>query len=402
MTKEDQSKLLMEHIEEMASQIGPRAPTSENERRASEYIRSVLEKNGHDVRVDRFRSPSTFSWYYGVPCFLVLSSPVIFLFSALLAFIIALLGMIFFLIEMNTRETISRLFPKGESQNVIARVMPKKKATKRIVIVAHHDTSKPSISFHPKLIRYFRTTIILMIFSVIFVPTVYGLIIMFSLNGPLFYVSIPFSLYLLISVLVLIHRELAYEHVDGANDNATGIGVLLGLSQELSNSKPENTQVWLLSTGCEEVGCVGMIRFLEKYGKELADAYFICIDNVGGGHIRYTKAEGLIKAFRCSERLVEQFRRSSSSQNIDAEPFVCKIYPTNALPCLTRGHRAISILATDKKGLIHNWHWETDTVENLDDNIVNKAFDLVLDIVRSLDAGNRPNIEISTGRSEKS
>jgi hypothetical protein len=222
---------------------------------------------------------------------------------------------------------------------------------------------------------------------------------MVSLGSIFFFITIPFSLYLLTSILVLIHRELAYKHVEGANDNATGVGVMLGLGEVLSNSKLENTEVWLLSTGCEEVGCVGMIRFLKKYEKELADGYFICIDNVGKGHIRYTQAEGLIKAFSCSGKMVGMAHRSSSSLNIDAKPFVCKTYPTNALPCLTRGHEVISILATDRKGLIHNWHWDTDTMENLDENTIHDAFDLVLDMVRSFDSDNRPSICITREKS---
>jgi hypothetical protein len=375
----------MEHIKVVAVQIGPRGPTSENERKASQYIQSNFERDGQEVIVDKFASPSTFSWYYAVPCFVVFISFAIFLFHPLLAFIVSLLGLFFFIMEINTKETISFLYPKRESQNVIARIKPEKAAANKVVIVAHHDTSKPSISFHPKLIRYFRASIILMIFSVLFIPLMYGLIIIFSMDWIFFYISLLFSFYLMISVLVLIHRELVYTHIDGANDNASGVGVLLGLSEALSRSKPLNTEVWLLSTGCEEVGTIGMIRFLKKYGKELSDPYFICIDNVGKGLIRYTEAEGLIKAYKCSKELVEHAKISSSNLNINAKAFVCRIYPTNALPCLVRGYKVISILSTDEKGLIHNWHWETDTIENLDASTINSAFDLVLDMVKSLD-----------------
>jgi hypothetical protein len=108
---------------------------------------------------------------------------------------------------------------------------------------------------------------------------------------------------------------------------------------------------------------------------------------VGKGLIRYTKAEGLIKAYKCSEKLVEHAKISSSNLDIDAKAFVCRIYPTNALPCLVRGYGVISILSTDEKGLIYNWHWETDTIENLDAGTIKNAFDLTLDMVKSLDAG---------------
>ena len=128
-----------------------------------------------------------------------------------------------------------------------------------------------------------------------------------------------------------------------------------------------------------------MMRFLEKHGEELKDAYFINIDNVGKGNIRYTEGEGLVKAFSCSEELVGIARKASQSAQIGAEGFISKIYPTNALPCLVRNYKTISILATDEKGLIHNWHWPTDTYDKLDENTINQAYDLVLEMVQLLD-----------------
>ncbi len=386
MADNNLSNRIMEHIKVLAEQIGPRGPTSENEKRASEYIHSVMEKNGLLVKTERFLSPSTFTWYYAIPCSIIFLSFLIFPFHRLSAFVVSTLGALFFMAEINTIETISLLFPKKESQNVIARIKPKKAADKRIIIVTHHDTSKPSISFNPRFVKYFRASIILMIFSVVFVPIIYGLITIFSWNEIFFYISIPFSFYLFTSVMILVHRELVYKPIHGANDNASGAGILIRLSEALSNAKFENTEIWFLSTGCEEVGAIGMIRFLKKYGRELNDAYFICIDNVGKGQIRYTTAEGLIKAFKSSKTLVETAQRSSLNRNIDAKEFVCKIYPTNALPCLVRKYKVISILATDENGLIYNWHWDTDTMENLDVETINMAYDLVSEMVRLIDA----------------
>jgi aminopeptidase-like protein len=224
-----------------------------------------------------------------------------------------------------------------------------------------------------------------MIFSVSFIPILFGLGILFSIPEIAFLVSIPFALYLFISVLVLIHREFNYEHVSGANDNASGVGVLLALGEALSNPKLKDTEVWLVSTGCEEVGTIGMIRFLEKHEKELKYAYFINIDNVGKGLIRYTTKEGLINGFKCSEKLIKLAKGSASRNNIDSKEFISKIYPTNTLPCLVRGYQPISILSTDETGLIHNWHWETDTIENLDQSTIKNAYNIILDMVRSFD-----------------
>ncbi|MCK4615216.1 MAG: hypothetical protein KAU14_10470, partial [Thermoplasmata archaeon] len=184
---------IMDHIKVLAVEIGPRGSTSENEKKAAEYIYSIMGKNGLEVKKDKFLSPSTFSPYYAIPCFIVFLSLIIFPFNRLLAFIVSFLGALFFFTELNTIETISRLFPKYESQNVIGKLKPKNNVKKRLIIMAHYDSSKPSISFDPKFVKYFRKSIVLMMFSVVFVPTIYGLSILFSSYKEMFfYISIPF------------------------------------------------------------------------------------------------------------------------------------------------------------------------------------------------------------------
>ncbi|UCF08891.1 MAG: M28 family peptidase [Thermoplasmata archaeon] len=377
---------IMEYVRALAEDIGPRGPTTEGEERAARYIHSTLSKQGMEVWKEDFYSPSTFSWYYAFPNFIIFLSFIVFLYHPLIGVLLSIIGAIFFFTEINTIETISRFFPKKKSANVVGKLSTREPARERIIIVTHHDTSKPSMSFDPRYIRYFRISIVMMIFSAFMIPVMLGLELFLGSGGILPVLTGPLALYLLVSVFVLVHRELVYEPVCGANDNASGTGVMLALGETLTAHPPKNTEVWFLSTGCEEVGAIGMMRFLEKHGKELGDAYFINIDNVGKGTVSYTKGEGLVKAFSCSEELEEIARKSSRTALVGAKGFISKIYPTNTLPCLVRNHKAISILATDDKGLIYNWHWETDTWEKLDEHTLCSVYKLVLEMVRTIDS----------------
>jgi len=382
---------IMEHVRVLSVDIGPRGPTTRGEERAAQYIFSELKKQGIEVWTEEFLSPTTFSWYYAVPNFMIFLSFIVFLFNPLIGVLLSITGAIFFFTEINTIETVSRFFPKKKSKNIVGKLGSGEPVKKRIVIVSHHDTSKPSLSFHPRNIPYFRASIVLMIFSVFFISAALVLELFLDSRGILPHISTPLALYLLVSVLVCIHRELYYEPVPGANDNASGTGIVLALGKALASNPPEETEVWFLSTGCEEVGTIGMMRFLERHGEELKDAYFINIDNVGRGNIRYTEGEGLIKAFSCSRELIDIARKAGESAGIESRPFVSKIYPTNTLPCLVRHHRAISILATDRKGLIYNWHWPTDTYDRLDENTIDQAYKLVLEMVNLLDTKDKNN-----------
>jgi len=52
---------------------------------------------------------------------------------------------------------------------------------------------------------------------------------------------------------------------------------------------------------------------------------------------------------------------------------------------IVRGYKAMSIMAFDERGVLPNWHWPTDTVENIDRAALENAFKLVVGVVRKLD-----------------
>lgn len=52
---------------------------------------------------------------------------------------------------------------------------------------------------------------------------------------------------------------------------------------------------------------------------------------------------------------------------------------------MERGYRALSILALDERGLLPNWHWSSDTVENIEPSTVETAPRLVEAMVQALE-----------------
>jgi len=60
------------------------------------------------------------------------------------------------------------------------------------------------------------------------------------------------------SLFLLVQREIFYKHVEGANDNASGVAVMLTMAEAMSLDAPADTEVVVVATGCEEAGTVGM------------------------------------------------------------------------------------------------------------------------------------------------
>lgn len=357
----------MRHLLMLAGEIGPRGATRANEKLASQYIKDEMEKAGLEVETQEFRSVSSFSWTFGAIYLLSILSFFLYLFSPFLAFLVGLTASIIFAKEVNTREIISRVMPGGGSQNVIGKVKAAKYPVLKVIFTAHYDTSRWALSFHPDMVKDFRLSFLLGYFSLLSIPLLFGtanLLYLFKVDlfRELWYPAIPGLLVLLVSLFILLHREVFGRHTPGANDNASGVSVLLALGQEIARQPPGFIETWLVATGCEEAGTVGMIRFLEGQDLDKEKTFFINIDNVGDGQLKYILQEGALKKYPASDRLLKMARLAVQEKpELDASGANYHLLTTDATAAMARGYRAMTLLALDNNGLIPHWHWPTDT-----------------------------------------
>jgi hypothetical protein len=141
-------------------------------------------------------------------------------------------------------------------------------------------------------------------------------------------------------------------------------------------------EVWFVATGAEEVGTCGMQALLHDFGDDLKDALIINIDGCGAGQLYWASAEGMARRYRASQRLVGLARRVSRESGTVIKPRVYKGLSTDATPALARGYKAISIMAFNSDGVPVNWHWKTDTVEEIDPALIEMTADFVAAMVR--------------------
>jgi len=141
-------------------------------------------------------------------------------------------------------------------------------------------------------------------------------------------------------------------------------------------------EVWFVATGAEEVGTSGMQALLRDYGEDLRDALIINIDGCGAGQLFWASSEGMARRYRADRRLVGLARRVSRETETMIKPREYKGLSTDASPALARGFKAMSIMAFDGNGMPVNWHWKTDTVDNLDPQLIEKTADFVAAMVR--------------------
>ncbi len=141
-------------------------------------------------------------------------------------------------------------------------------------------------------------------------------------------------------------------------------------------------EVWFVATGAEEVGTLGMQAFLRDYGDDLKDAYIINIDGCGAGQLFWASSEGMARTYRADRRLVGLARRVSRETDTMIKPREYRGLSTDATPALARGFHAFSVMAFAANGLPANWHWSTDTADQLNPELIETTADFVTAMIR--------------------
>lgn len=143
-------------------------------------------------------------------------------------------------------------------------------------------------------------------------------------------------------------------------------------------------EIWFVATGAEEAGTWGMLAFLSEYAEQLRGALIVNIDNVGAGNLHWVSREGMARRYPCDRRLATAARRAAAERGMTVRSREYTGLSTDATPALARGYRAMSVMAFDINGRLPNWHWSTDTIENIEEDVVVSAADFVTEIIRAL------------------
>ena len=374
----------LEHIRHLAVQVGARQATKLGERRAAQYVQEQLERVGYDVKIEPFRAPSSGNYMYMV-CFVISLAGLVAagLGRPALGLLLSGIGLVAFIGESTMALRLaSAIVPRGKTQNIVARMVPRELPRKRLVLTAHYDSPRSSLFFHPRLAPFYRPTFLLIVLSLIALPVLYG--IETSDNATLLWkVSLPFAAVILYALLMMVHAEVRGVVTPGANDNASGVAVMLSLAEAVAQDAPEDTEVMAVATGAGETGMWGMQAFLRKHSDELDRAWIINLDNVGAGAIRYTTREGMLLPHRTGKALGELAGKVAATPGLAVTGGPFHAGATDSEPALLRGLEAITVIGLDG-GLPRNWQWPSDTFENIDPDSVDMAYRFVEAMVRRL------------------
>jgi hypothetical protein len=370
----DEAKMV-ECVRVLAS--SPRGAGTEGERRGAGFVETTLKGFGYSVSREEFSTLPTFSYPYILVFGLVIVGALLALASDIAGLVVAALGFFLFLLEEElyipvVTDVIRPLF-RLRSSNVLGTIG---KGSRTLIVMAHYDSTKAAYSFNPKRVGTLRGTTVADFASSVLVTA----LLVLALALPLLrYVALVATIPLWLSVIVLVHREAAHGYVPGANDNASGVAVLLAVAERLAASPVSGATTYVVATGSEEAGMIGAYDFYARHSKEAASATIVNIDNPGIGEVRLVTCEGVFLKYCCEQGFASLASKTAAELGVGTRQY--RLFPTDATPTMRRGWKAVSVMAFTDKG-IGNYHWYTDTADHVDGKNLMKAADLVERIVR--------------------
>jgi hypothetical protein len=272
----------MEHVAALSVTIGPRGSTTEAERAAADYAAEVFRALGLTPCVEPFVS-ATSAWrpYAIATGGMLLMVPLFFLGGRWIAALGTFLLILCTVLELTfTPNPLRLLVPKGRSQNVYAILPPAGPVRQRVILCGHLDTHRTPWAFSsPRALALYRTLVTLGL------PGAAGMGVLFGIGAwtgdPRWGWPALLPALLLAAVFAMAVQADLTPYTHGANDNATGAGMVLALAERLRREPLRHTEVWALCTGCEEVGAYGAAAFVRRH-RDLGRPIFIVLDTVGG------------------------------------------------------------------------------------------------------------------------
>ena len=168
--------------------------------------------------------------------------------------------------------------------------------------------------------------------------------------------------------------------VPGANDNLTGVAVLLEVARRLEGRAPDGLRVVLLSAGSEESNQDGMLAFARRHfaSYDRARTTFLCLDTVGSPELLLIEGEGFLKMRDYDAEPKELVMDAAREAGVHVRRGLKFTFATDALVPLRQGFRVAGLGSVNAWLVPANYHWPTDTPDNVDYRSVADVADVVM------------------------
>jgi Peptidase family M28 len=307
----------------------------------------------------------------------------------------------------NGPHLLRRLLPKRTTDNVLAWVGDPD-AEQTLVLVAHHDAAHTGLLFHPGLVPLVNRL----------APAWYAKQKTSTQTGRLLVAGPLLSALgcalrsktlrkaglVWSAVTTALLADVARSAVvEGANDNLSAVAVLLALAEDEAVREAKGIRLLLLSTGSEETFMEGMRGFVTRHRDRLDPdrTRFVALECVGSPRLILLEGEGMLRMHDYDEQLREQIQEAAEEAGIGLwRGLRLGAGGTDALPAMRAGYRAACLAGCTELKVPANYHWPTDTVQNLSWETIDEARGVLARLISRSAAERTPGLDSAPARSE--
>lgn len=275
----------LRNIKSICKNIGPRAPGSEGETKAQEFLAEELKKCCDSVSIEEFSvHPNAFLGWVRLCALLMSFAAVAYnLGFGLISLALTLLAIALVIGEFVLyKQMIDPFYPKKTSRNVIGVRNPTGELKRRIIFSGHCDSSKEWTFTHLGGPLLLKSVLVLSVAGFLFsiIVSVIAIARGYAYSFGLFagddrFVRVLGYIFLALIPVFLIasffeNRKIT---VMGANDNLTGSLASAAVARFMQDNdiRFENTEVRVVVTGSEEAGLRGAKDYCKKHLQECKD-----------------------------------------------------------------------------------------------------------------------------------
>lgn len=381
---------MMSHLRKLSVDIGARQSASNAERLAARYFEQSLRHVNLEPVYEKFiarRNPSLSL----LSCYLIMIVSVLFYRASPIIFCsIFLGGLLLFLLELMGKSLLGTLQWRFPSGNVVARIAPYQQVERKVVLLAHLDTHRGAFyqgkRWSSGLYRFFvplhaMITILLAMWLVVITgATILKVDEVVVLD--LWRVALVLAVPMVAAFFAVLSKGLIRRYAKGANDDASGLAVMINLAHHYSQRTPSSTEIWLVALGCEDVGAMGLKHFIKAHRSELKGAAWIVLEGLGEEKPVCYRREGLILPFHANRSLLhiaEDINKVYPHYGLSLQRADCRLGSCHHL--LSQGRKAITMSSRPGSGVKSGG----DRYENVDPKDLQANYAFVLHYVENID-----------------
>ena len=379
-------------VEELSVRIGPRPAGSDGERRALDYVENELRKTCQTVS----RTPVT-----GIPG----QSPTRMLMLGGMAFLtycayrmvespqdMLIYLVAFFALPKLIFQVRKRVSTRAErnSENVIGYLPAAQEGRGHLVLCAHLDSAKASRvpgELWPRINQLWMRALVPFVFLMAGAAALRWLDMRFSFAPLIVWqtirtIGLAFAVFSLVFQMIYLYISRGDVYSPGANDNASGVAVVLALARQLHEASLAHLDTHYALLTAEEMGLIGSQQFVKETNLPKENTYVINLDMVGTGRrLCYVRGSGLLPP-RFTDRYLNALLRESHPP---IKPHYYFMGDSDFASFLAKGFRATSLLTAGDDRAETVYHTDRDTIDHVAAESLQLTANVVAGVMRLLD-----------------